>query len=747
MPGISTCVRCGFVTVLHDVQLRQLLPDRPMPRDLVTIISCAPCEPRCAAYCDGRTDNWRRALQAELLRGGARLTTAAAAAVELLGDPLIAWPPPVPGVQPIRHAMDGDAASDHSVGQAQVNMLGALYEIPSEELPSLSVATIAPAIGAAGMPAPPSLNDWLWLPSGTAAAEAAARLAAEPESGANRTTTRGMDEPASALADASPMRPRAAPEPAAVAGAPTAAVLRRSGREGVDPFSSSSLSGVGGRGGAGLAVEGGFPPGPAGGGAAGSGVDGGPSAKEGSTETPSPARRGSQTSQSSGGSTAVGETTKRPRGGVTCGGGSSAGRGGAAGRHGAGPNAAVSGAGAADGSCGSGSGSGNGSGSGSGSGGGDANATTASGGAPRAEPPTSHGVGEPGHGVGESLEGIGIVDHDLDPEIAAQSAEAGGGDARVGGGGSRSSSEAGSGGAHGHCSQDEPPHGHQSQGYHESQGHHQSPSEDAASHVSHASHAAAAVVAASGGAMSSRNRTAGGARPASSAPPSRASSLLSAAVCALREARWNERAMEGAEWSWTYGRVQALRGARASGARTAAGGALAALLQGEAAVRIGRKRRRRRQAPVIEGSDGERGGEGAKHGARGAPAGEPGVAEEWVGPDVELRALLGRIGDEMQGLCAQLLQALTAPEEPPTGEAWPHAAEWCDLRGVLAASHRGGALGRAQQRQADPAPGHGRGASCSSRAESRAAALAAKFSLWGQLGRALARHCGALSGV
>ena len=101
MLGTSTCVRCGFVTVLDVVELRQLLPNLPKPRDLVTIISCAQCEqPRCAAHHVDGSDTWKRTLQAELMRGGGRLTTAAAAAVKVLGDPSITWPPPAPGVRP-----------------------------------------------------------------------------------------------------------------------------------------------------------------------------------------------------------------------------------------------------------------------------------------------------------------------------------------------------------------------------------------------------------------------------------------------------------------------------------------------------------------------------------------------------------------------------------------------------------------------------------------------------------------------
>ena len=113
--------------------------------------------------------------------------------------------------------------------------------------------------------------------------------------------------------------------------------------------------------------------------------------------------------------------------------------------------------------------------------------------------------------------------------------------------------------------------------------------------------------------------------------------------------------------------------------------------------------------------------------------------------------MLGRIGNEMGHVCVELVRSASggAPpvEEPSRSEAGAaHAAEWCDLRGVLGGgrsehSRSEGVLARSQQREEEE-----EGSSSRSRAES-SATLTAKFALWEQLGRALARHCAALSGV
>ena len=103
-------------------------------------------------------------------------------------------------------------------------------------------------------------------------------------------------------------------------------------------------------------------------------------------------------------------------------------------------------------------------------------------------------------------------------------------------------------------------------------------------------------------------------------------------------------------------------------------------------------------------------------------------------------------------VCVQLVRSSGSgapPVEEPSSRSKAgaaHDAEWCDLRGVLGGgcsehSRSEGVLARSQQREEEE-----EGSSSRSRAES-SATLTAKFALWEQLGRALARHCAALSGV
>ena len=183
--------------------------------------------------------------------------------------------------------------------------------------------------------------------------------------------------------------------------------------------------------------------------------------------------------------------------------------------------------------------------------------------------------------------------------------------------------------------------------------------------------------------------------------------LLHAVSSALSAARERERAMSGTEWAWTYGRAEALRGARETKARCG-GGIVAALLEEEA----GRRLKRQRSSSVA---------------AAGAAAQPPSWRLE-----LALAELLERIGGEMATIVTRLSSSaasssageggaprrnnsntLSSSAATPVEEVAAVSADWCDLRPL---------------RGDDEAPSD----------------ELAKFELWRQLALGLAGHRAAL---
>jgi hypothetical protein len=175
--------------------------------------------------------------------------------------------------------------------------------------------------------------------------------------------------------------------------------------------------------------------------------------------------------------------------------------------------------------------------------------------------------------------------------------------------------------------------------------------------------------------------------------------------------------MGASEWAWTYGRVEALRGARSTHARCGPR-ICAALLEEEAGRRLARRRV-------------------AEEGGSAARTADDGTHDE--PKPARLAALLERIGEEMRTICALLaVQSPThdARTAPPSADV--ASTEWCDLRALRTADDdERRRTARAAMRETavgEEVP-----------AEETAAALVAKFELWKQLAIAIAMHRAALA--
>jgi hypothetical protein len=163
--------------------------------------------------------------------------------------------------------------------------------------------------------------------------------------------------------------------------------------------------------------------------------------------------------------------------------------------------------------------------------------------------------------------------------------------------------------------------------------------------------------------------------------------------------------MGATEWSWAFARNRALHGARAS--RAACGGGIStALIETEAARRL--KRPRTTSAPTAA-----------------APA------ESLNSSVLPLRQLLQRVGREMLGLCADMVGAAQLAALPADATTY---VQWCDLRTQPPPQ------GEVNSSQREPM---GKGSYDDTKHD--LVALKAKFDLWQQLGRALARYCAAVS--
>ena len=241
-----------------------------------------------------------------------------------------------------------------------------------------------------------------------------------------------------------------------------------------------------------------------------------------------------------------------------------------------------------------------------------------------------------------------------------------------------------------------------------------------------------------------------------------AEGLLMSAIEWLGASRRREHAMTSAQWSWTYARGGALHGARASGAQSASGGLVATLLGcetrrrrrsrlAEARVEARRKRRRLAYAKPVESSDRANGGPGSncqRHESHGGEEEEE--EEEEMAVEAALRALLRRIGAEMVEVCSRLTGAKRVGGEslgPGGGIAYALECRLVRLAQRGARRSRSSSSVSSCSRVSPWLKLDGSGGSMTTGGGETTSALVAKFELWRLLGRALARHCAALSEV
>ena len=185
--------------------------------------------------------------------------------------------------------------------------------------------------------------------------------------------------------------------------------------------------------------------------------------------------------------------------------------------------------------------------------------------------------------------------------------------------------------------------------------------------------------------------------PEASRPNRHVGALIRTAVAMLGAVRTREALMSSTEWAWSYGRDDAMHGARAKGGEYGSS-ICAALLETEAERRLNLMR---------ESS---------------SLSSEGGKSKDQV---AELRDILGQIGREMLHICANIMELQVSVRADSTirmdrdGDARDEEAAWCDLRHVKRRKSNEGAQA--------------------------ISAHVVKFELWGDLGHALAWHAAALS--